>query len=147
MSLLEITQYCGKLITKACTHYWSKIVASGILVILSFFFDSAQKEAMLALFVLVILDFISAIFAAVKTGECIKSSKIFRTAIKLVVYFIIIAAAYKTESTVPLSFLDETVIGFLTVTELISLLENFGKAGYAVPTILIDKLKDFKDKK
>ncbi len=74
----------------------------------------------------------------------IKSAKILRTALKTVVYFMMVSAAYLTE-TAGLGFLplDETIIGFLAATELISLIENTANMGFAIPKKLLNKLKEY----
>ena len=44
-------------------------------------------------------------------------------------------------------YLDDTIIAFLTLTELISIIENTGKMGYAIPKKLLLKLKSIRDEK
>lgn len=109
----------------------------------SFLFDETHTLALSAVFFLVIIDFFFGISASRKTGEAIRSSKVVRTAIKLVVYFSLIAAARVSEYALPFDFLDGTVIGFLAATELLSILENAGRMGYAVPRILYGVLGDY----
>jgi toxin secretion/phage lysis holin len=92
-------------------------------------------------------DCLTAIWAAYKSGETIKSAKIFRTPVKIVIYFGLIYFARITEYGLPelLTILDETVIAFCVVTELISIMENVNKMGYPVPTKLLSKLINVRD--
>jgi toxin secretion/phage lysis holin len=95
--------------------------------------------------VLLIFDFITGIEAALKTGQPVESKKVLRTAVKMTMYFLLISAGYMAEKAVPLiSFIDDTIISFLAVTELISILENTSRSGYAIPVKLVEKLKAFK---
>lgn len=119
-----------------------------IFTVASFLFDIKQSSALLALFILVLLDFLSGVSAAVYVKDPIRSAKIKHTAIKLTAYFSVIAGAHLTESglTSYLAVLDETVLSFFLLTELISLLENIGKLGVDTPKGFIQKLLDYKNK-
>lgn len=124
-----------------------KTLSAVILTVGSFFFDTLQHTALLALVVLIIFDMISAIIAAKKTGEEITSQKAVRSAGKTAVYFFFVSAGFITENTVPLNIIDDTIIAFLAVTELISIAENLGKSGYPVPQNLLNQLKTFRNNK
>ena len=121
-----------------------KAIVSAGLGILTFFFDPLQQLALVALFVLVLIDFALGIAAARATGDAVRSAKLVRTGIKFTVYFTLIAAARITEHAIPvLPFLDETVTGFLAATELMSILENTGRLGFATPKKLTDLLGEY----
>lgn len=127
-----------------------KLFGSGVLAILSFLFDGLLSQAMLALFILIMFDFVTAIIAVRKTpNEKIQSRKLWVTAGKLSVYFLLISAGrlseHGTHNVIP--FIDETIIGFLVLTELLSILENAGKMGYAVPKQLINRISKYRDTK
>lgn len=114
---------------------------------LSFLFDTVYKDAMIAILILLIFDFVTGLAAVKKSGQKIESAKIFRSAIKVGVYFLLISAGrlaeISTHELVPI--IDETVMGFLAVTELISILENAGKLGYAIPQKLLNRLEEYKN--
>ena len=139
--------YLIKLFGNVCKDVALKCTATGVLVISEFLIDDVLAKAMLGLFILVIFDWITGTMAAHKTGEHIKSAKVFRTPVKLVVYFMLITGARIAEYSLPdmVHFLDEAVIAFLSMTELISLIENTGKMGYAIPLKLLKKLKNLRD--
>lgn len=121
-----------------------KWLLSVFLSVFAFFFDPTQQVAMVALFALIIVDFALGVAASRHTGNQIQSAKLRRTAIKFTVYFILVGAARVTEHAIPiLSFLDETVVGFLAATELLSILENAGRLGFAVPQKLVDVLGQY----
>lgn len=120
-----------------------KAAAGAAVTVLAFFFDPVTYVAMVAVFCLIIIDFIFGVSAARATGDAVQSAKLRRTAVKIVVYFVLISSARITEHAIPLYFLDETVIGFLAATELMSILENAGRMGYPVPSSLIKVLGDF----
>lgn len=136
-------QYLIHLFRKILHAAEFKAGVGAVLSILTFFFDPLHIISIVAIFMLIIIDFFFGIGAARATGDAINSSKLRRTAIKLVVYFSLIATARITEYTLPLGFLDETVIGFLAATEMMSVLENAGRMGYPVPQSLLKILGDF----
>lgn len=141
--------YTTSLFSKVCSDILLKCAFSLTYIIYSFAFDTLKGEALVALMGLIVFDFITALFAVKKTGEKIKSGRIFRTPVKIVLYYLMISAGHFVELVIPqLSFLiDETILGFLALTEIISIFENVGKLGYEVPTNLLDKLKSLKKKK
>lgn len=132
---------------RTCTRVWFKAIASGFFIAIEFLFDSLQKQAMIAIIVLITIDFISGLYASLKSGQKIQSSKIRRTAFKVAAYFLLISAGFVAEKAVPIQIIDDTIISFLAATELISILENMSLAGYAIPIKLLDSLKNLISKK
>lgn len=144
---MEHTSYITQITGKIFAAWQTKAITGTFLGLASFFFDALQRDALLALLALIIMDFFSAILAAYKSNEPIRSSRVFHTALKIVVYFSIVSAGYIAEKAIPIGLIDEILIGFLVVTELISILENTSKAGYSTPSGLLNTLKDFKSKR
>lgn len=141
--------YIGGLFGKICSNIVIKCYVALGFVIANFFVDTLMAKAMLALFFLIIFDWVTGVLAARKTGHVIKSSKIVRTPLKIAIYFMIITAARIAEFSLPsaVRYLDDTVIAFLTLTELTSVLENTGRLGYAIPKKLLEKLMSWRDEK
>lgn len=141
--------YIGTLFGRVCRDVFLKCVATGGLVVAEFFVDGVLAKSMLAIFFLIIFDWVTGILAAKHTGITIKSSKIVRTPIKIAIYFMLITAARIAEFSLPevIRYLDEAVIAFLALTELISVIENTGKLGYAIPKKLLNQLKSWRDEK
>lgn len=145
---LQIFEKFQVTIHQVCTDFTVKCSASFLYVVYSFMFDNLHTSSLFAIFMLIIIDFITGISAAKVSGEVISSAKVFRSAIKTVIYFMFISASHLMEMTTPLlSFADELVISFLAVTELISVMENVGKMGFVVPKNLLNKLHEFRDSK
>jgi toxin secretion/phage lysis holin len=144
-------------ITETMVDIWSKfihfpvikIIGAVLYTTLSYMFDLKQSPGLLALIILIIFDFITAIANAYKNKIEIKSAKIFTTAVKFVVYFGLVATGHLLEHTLSdnLGFMDETILGFLALTETISILENAGKLGFAIPQKLLNKLEELRDEK
>lgn len=144
---LENLYYFFALLQKLLHHFWLKVVVSAALLPV-FFFDPALKEALIALALLIAIDFVTGVATAKKTGEQIKSAKIFRTALKYAVYFTLIAAGRLTVlAGLPFIPADAIILTFLAVTELVSIIENAGRSGYAVPQRLLNQLREYRDKK
>jgi len=143
-----LIQACTNTINKFTDYASFKIIMTILYTTFSFLFDATQHAGLIALLLLIIADFITAVSAAYKNHVPIKSGKVFITAVKVLIYFTLIACAHLVEKAVPLfSILDETILAFLAVTELISILENAGKMGYAIPKKLLRQLEEFRDDK
>lgn len=145
-TLWQYLRYIG---SKIAEFYATKAISATFVGVLCFLFDPLAKDALMALFILIIIDFFTGVAAAKHTGVPIMSSKIRRSAVKLVVYFGMISAAHLTEAAVPemLRLIDESVTAFLAVTELISIIENTGRLGYAIPRKLLNQLQKYAEKK
>lgn len=114
----------------------------------SFFFGDIEKTIIVAVIALTIFDMITGIMASVKTGHDIKSKRLLNTAIKLFIYMLLISAGQLTESAIGLEIKADEVITFvIAITEIISILENASRMGYAIPKKLLNQLKDFKSQK
>ena len=91
---------------------------------------------------------ITGIMASVRDGDSIQSRKFLKTAIKIFVYLLMISAGHLAENLFGFDFkADEVITAVLGVTELISILENASRMGYAIPRKLLNQLKDFKSNK
>lgn len=99
-----------------------------------------------ALLILVVFDFITGIASAYIAGESIRSKVAVRSALKLAVYGLLVSAGHLTEQVTPIAtFIEESVTTFLALTELISIIENAGKMGFAVPKKLLNQLHKFRE--
>lgn len=148
MNIAAILKYCLSLISSVCENAFIKAIGTALLIAYKFLFDVTQTVPMGSIVVLVIFDSITGMAAAFKTGEPIESRKALRTVIKLVVYSIFISAAYLTGTNlVAFPMLEQIVMGFIALTELISIMENIGKMGYAIPQKLLNQLESLRDEK
>lgn len=126
-----------------------KTLAGVVFAVGTWLFDPLYAEALLALFILVLVDFFTGVAASRKEGQTIRSARIRETAKKLTAYFAMIAAAHISETALPamVGILDETVTGYLVATELKSILENMGRLGYASPARVLNILNEYIGKK
>lgn len=131
-----------------CNHFGVKCLGAIAGILIQFHFGDISRPLLSALFMLIIFDFITGVWAAKVSGENIKSAKIFRTAWKFVLYFMVVSAGYFTEVVIGADiFISKTIMIFLALTELISIFENTEKGGYPMPNGLFNKLKDLVKKK
>lgn len=125
-----------------------KIAGGALLVIYAFFFHPAHWMLMLALTALITFDLITGVLAARKAGEAIESRKIIKTAFKLGIYGLLVSSTHLTELAVgfPPEWLglEQAMIGFLAATELVSIIENAGKMGYAVPKKILNQIHKYR---
>lgn len=125
-----------------------KAASGAVIAILGFFFNLDHKSLLLALVGLITFDLIMGVAAAKKTGECIESRKMCKSAFKLAVYGVMVSSAHLTEVAVGLennwAVLEQMMIGFLAATELVSIIENAGRMGYAVPKRILNQLQQYR---
>lgn len=104
----------GEYIYAMCSNVVIKCVGALIGIILQFHFGDISRPLLAALFMLIIFDFLTGVGAARITGESIKSAKIFRTAWKFVLYFMVVSAGYFTEVVIGADiFISKTILIFL----------------------------------
>lgn len=128
-------------------EYFSvKFIPSFIIPAFGFLFGFESQSIMLGLFVLVVIDFITGIGSAKVSGIPIKSRNAVKSAYKVAIYGLLVSAGHITEQIVPLTtFIEEAVTTFLALTELISIIENAGKMGFAIPRKLLNQLHVWRD--
>lgn len=131
-----------------CTLCLFKVGIGSIIATFAYLFGTNNNQLLLALVVLVAFDFISAMGGAYKQGVPIESRRALKSASKLVVYGLFISAGHMTSLIVfDSSFIENSILAFLALTELISIMENIGKMGYVVPQVLLNQITDLRDKR
>ncbi len=115
------------------------VMASGF----HWLFDS-RTEALITISVLICLDTFTGALKAWRSDK-LSSSGFFRFALKCIVYFILMATAALVDKVMPVPFASIIMVTFLAATEAISVMENLGSMGYAVPTLLIKRLRALRD--
>lgn len=127
-------------------YFQVKIIPSVIIPIFGFLFGFQSQSIMLGLLVLIAMDFLTALLAAKKLGAPINSRSAVKSAYKVAVYGLLVSAGHITEVIVPFStYIEEAVTTFLALTELISIIENVGKMGFAVPQKLLNQLEKWRE--
>lgn len=147
-SLQETYEYTKYVLAAAFHPTLLKTLWAVVIAVFSFLFDPTKAFSYLALFILILVDFVTGVAAAKYLGEPVRSSKTKHTGIKMTAYYAVISAAHLAEYGLAdiISFLDETVLAFFMLTELISLLENVGRMGVNTPKKLLNQLIDTKNK-
>lgn len=109
-------------------------------------FDVSNGPELTAVFILIMIDFLTGVGAAKYTGEQIKSAKIFRSGVKVITYFAVISAGFLLETSIGYNVgADEILIGFFAATEFISVMENMAKLGFQTPKRLLNIVEDIKN--
>ncbi len=97
-----------------------------------------------ALSILIVVDFITGIMASLKVKKKITSWRMIATAYKIIIYALAICAAHQvTRVSGWFIWFDQFIFMFLTITELISILENLSMCGLQIPRWVFDKLKKY----
>lgn len=148
MLVIDSIRYVFYTISKLFAEIPFKLLSTAVVVMGNFLFGLESSVELHALLFLIFVDTLTGVLGAKISGEEIKSAKFFRVALKIVTYFLLVAAAFNTEKIMtPVLMLDETVLAFIGATELISILENAGKMGFVVPNKLLNKLHELRDNK
>lgn len=124
-----------------------KLGVAGVMSVVLFLFGNLYHDALVAIIMLMAIDFVLAVSAAKRNGDPITSRKASRSLIKGIVYLSAISAGYFADQTVPGAFMQGSMVAFVGVTEFISILENVGRLGYATPRRLLNQLYDYQKNK
>lgn len=123
-----------------------KVLASLVLTF-AFFFGNFHTSGIIAIMMLMSFDTILGVMAAYSTGEVITSRRFSRIIQKSIVYLIAISAGYFTDLTIGWQVVQATMIGFIGVTEFVSITEKMAKMGYQTPQRLLNHLQEYKNSK
>ena len=147
-------------------YYWMQLIEGGawkgiiaaVIVMFNFIFpETMQQESLLIVLILITLDSITGIWAAIKNKDKIQS-KVFKKSIsKIFLYIIILIAATLVDRVMVLPLgitIAYFVNAYMALNEFGSILENLEKLGVGTPMKLIrilkgkigDKIKDLEDK-
>lgn len=147
---LTTSQHIASIFSSVSDYLNAKITVTALVSLYSFFFSVDKLHIMSALVFLIIFDLVTGVYAAKKTGEVIESRKMLKSAIKLAIYGLLVSASKLAfvAINIPQSWfisidLEGIMIAFLAATELVSIIENAGKAGYAIPKKLLNTLQKY----
>lgn len=130
-----------------------KLLFGLLFTFLSWSFDGSI-EILITIFTLLLIDTITGTGIALhnkylnwkgefkgKPEEIFSSRGIYRGPAKLIAYCLMILVSRLADKHVPLHFFSPMMDTFLVSTEAYSILENFAKMGFSVPTVVVSKLK------
>jgi len=135
----------------ASNHLTVKAIAAAIVSLFAYFFDIGLAPAMLALFSLSLIDLFTAFLARNADQKEPFSRPIRKTGHKLAGYFASISAVYilakivSSDIGIDLTVLDNMLVWFFVVHEVVSIIENLNTAGIPIPVPFLDKLKKVKE--
>lgn len=144
-TMISFWNNVGEVFRALSDFFALKVVGAWGLTVVLYLVGASHVQLLGALTTLVAIDLATGVYSAYKTGDVIESRKMVKTAIKWTLYMLMISAAHLTESLVQFdSYLAQATIAFLGATELVSILENIGKSGVAIPQKLLNKLEQFR---
>lgn len=133
------------MVTSIFSYGTYKLLASSVAVLVAYLIGTNNVANFTLLIWLICFDFVTAIMAKYKIGEPIESRKVMKTAFKMVVYGILVSAAFMTETIgMGTTVLDCGVLFYLALTELVSIIENAGKMGFSMPQRVLNNLQELK---
>lgn len=127
-------------------YFTLKFLPSFLVPLFGFLFGFNNHTIIYGLFVLICIDFITGVASAKQLGHRIESRSAVKTAYKIAVYGLLMSSGHITETILPgMTYIEQAVTSFLALTELISILENVGKMGFAIPQRLLNQLQKWRD--
>lgn len=137
-----------KIFQKLIDNIHLKIIFANIAILLSWMFDG-EMQVLRTVFSLVLIDVVTGVWAILKVQGWseFKSREFVVGPIRFFVYIILMFVARSVDKSFPLHWAAPIMDTFIVCTEAKSILENFGKLGYPVPLIMVEKLKGFIQKK
>jgi len=129
---------------KLSENFYIKILFSHFALLLSWSFNG-ENQILLSVGSLIFLDTLTAIIAVVKLeGWAGYRSRAFsRSMSKVFRYLIFMYVARMVDKSLPIHIFAPIMDTFIVTTEASSILENFAKMGYTVPTSIVKKLKEY----
>jgi len=127
---------------------FSNVVLKSLVgLVFAVLFDVSKGPELTAVFILIVIDFLTGVGAAKYCGDQIKSAKIMRSAVKVITYFAVISAGFLLETSFGFNVgADEILIAFFGATEFISIMENMAKLGFKTPKKLLNIVEEFRDR-
>lgn len=138
--------YFQDIISTVIEPTFLKVIAAALITI-SFLIGDFHTQGVVAVAMLMIIDTLFGVMATYYEGQAITSRRFSRVVQKGFVYFMAISAGYFTDLTIGWQVVQSTMIGFIAVTEFISILENMSRMGYQTPKKLLNQLENFKSEK
>lgn len=143
-SVVENADY---FISKLGQNIELKLLGASFFTVLSNFFAGLNTEGIIIAFLLIIADCVTGIIASVKTGDKIRSARLIVTVEKLVIYGIMMLSGFLIDKQLGVSIAESATIFFVGATQFVSILENIGRSGYAIPKKLIKSMKIYTESK
>jgi len=123
-------------------YFIEKFILGIGLGIASFLFDGGLVHQMNAILGMVALHFVVGLIRARKEKKPFDEAKVFATVVKLAVYGICVSAGFLAERVIGIEMaLDNSIMGFIAIAELIAILKSAASIGFPVPSWFIQKVE------
>lgn len=116
--------------------------ASFVLTFAAFMVGNIYNAEIIAVAMLMVIDAVTGVGATLIEKKAVTSRRFAHSVVKALVYFLAISAGKFLDTSVPGDLVQYSTIGFVAVTEFISILENIGRMGFRTPQIVLNSLKE-----
>ena len=132
------------------SNIFTKTIASAGLLLLGRLFDVEIVDLLIAVCILVVIDFVTGTVASVKyEGVDFTSARAYDKPLRFFVYCLMIISSHQVEvlmgparNFIPVT---EISLAFIGITEFVSILENFERMGHQTPKRLLSLLRAKRD--
>jgi phage-related holin len=119
-----------------------KVLTGFFFAITTTFTGLENYNGVIAVLILYVIDTITGVMASRHEGY---KANYFRAVEKGTVYFMALSAGYFADQTIPFTLIQVTLIGFIGMTEFVSILENISRLGVPVPKKLLKHIREKTD--
>ncbi len=140
-SYLAAKHFLAKSLTLAVDDNYFKQLTLCIGSLTTYLLGETNFDLLKVLLVFMLIDWITGIISAYQNGIGIKSSKLPRSGVKLIVYFSLISITHLFGGVFQLPSLEKLLIAYYIATEALSIAENADKLGFPLPDWLQKAIK------
>lgn len=133
--------FLAKSIILAVDDNYFKQISLWLVSLTGYLLGENNYSLLQVLLVFIFVDWVTGIIAAYQNGISIKSSKLPRSGVKLIVYFFLISIAHLFGEVFQLPNIEKLLIAYYIATEALSIAENADKLGFPLPTWLQKAIK------
>lgn len=139
--LSDLVKYCISFFDSTFLTWNAFKVGCTTVIGILFAFLGASTEAFILLAGLILVDLLMALLVVARTDARLESRKLWHTAEKGFVIFLLLASTQASERTLHIPFAAEMIATVMVSSQLISILEHVAQLGIVIPLPLLKTLK------
>ena len=139
--LADLIKYCGTFFESTFLTWNAFKFGCTTVIGILFAFLGASTEAFILLTGLIIVDLLMALLVVARTEMRLESRKLWHTAEKAFIIFLLLASTQASEKILYIPFAAEMLATVMVASQLISILEHVAQLGIVIPLPLLKTLR------